>query len=132
MSQVPIARGLAVCENVIIEERSHNLTLVNCFTVKRSPTFPASSIRFAVAAFLSDGDGDINMTVAVHRLDTMARVYAYSNYVRFSDRMQEVRFLLRIDRCPFPVPGDYQVSLLAEGEPIAQQRIRIDAFEEPS
>jgi hypothetical protein len=129
MTQIPIARGLAVCENVIVEERTHNLTLVNCFTMKRAAAFPAN-IRFVALAFLSDGDGEVELTISVQRLDTLDIVYTSSHSVRSANRMQEVRFFLRIENCPFPVPGNYQVNLLANGELLAQQRFLIAAYEE--
>jgi len=130
MSQVPIARGLAVCENVIFEERTRNLTLVNCFTMKRAPAFPAP-IRFVVAAFLADGEGDMEMAVSVQRLDTMEEVYESTRILHFPDRMLEVRFVLRIENYRFPVAGTYEINLFANGEILARQRIRLAILEDP-
>lgn len=129
MSHLPVARGLVVCDVVIVEERTRNLTLVNCFTLKRARAFPAH-FHFTAAAFLSDGEGDIHLTVSIQRLDTLAIMRQSSHRVRFIDRMQEVRFFVRVEDCRFPVPGHYQISLLADGNIIAQQRIQVTTWEE--
>src|SRR5262249_25470612 len=110
------------------EERTRNLTLVNCFTLKRARTFPAH-LNFTAAAFLSDGEGDIQLTVAIQRLDTLAIIRQSSHRVRFSDRMQEVRFFVRIEGCRIPVAGHYQIILLADGQVISQQRIQVTTWE---
>ena len=95
MRQIPVARGLAVCDCVIVEERTRNISMINCFTTKRVSAFPAE-VRFAIVAFLADGNGDIPMIVCIERLDTVETVYLSSHTLTFHDRMQEVRFVLRI------------------------------------
>jgi hypothetical protein len=64
-------------------------------------------------------------------MDTLEEIYHRSLKVTFQDRIQEVRFFLRIERCVFPVPGHYQIKLLADGEEIAQQRFRVLPLETP-
>jgi hypothetical protein len=129
MAHIPTARGLAVCEQVIIEEGTKNVTLVNCFTGKRARRFPAEEIKFVVFAFLSAGEGEINIEVNVESLTDFTAFYQRFQRLQLVDRMVEVRFIYRINECVFPEPGHYQVNLLAEGEILAQQRILISITE---
>jgi hypothetical protein len=117
--QVPTVIGLLVCEKVIVEEHTRNLSLINCFTARKSETFPSAPQQFDIVAFLTDGLGDIRTEVVVWRLDTMDEIYHQAQTVRFLDRLQEVRFLFRVTQCSFPVAGTYQVGLLVHGEPLA-------------
>jgi hypothetical protein len=123
MSQRPVAIGLLVCEQVIVEENTGNVTLVNCFRRRKVAGFPADPFPFVVFAILTDGSGQITLEVRIERLDTLDEVYQVSHTIRFPDPLQEVRCVIRLRDCSFPVAGPYQVTLLADNEPIAQRRI---------
>ena len=40
MSQRPLVVGLLLCESLIVEEGTHNVTLVNCFTNEKGEAIP--------------------------------------------------------------------------------------------
>jgi hypothetical protein len=126
MSQRPAAIGLLVCEQVIIEEDTHNVTPVNCFAKRFLRQFPSEPVTFVVFALLNDGNGNVNLNVVVQRLDvTLEEIYRISAAAVFRDQLQEMRCVFRIRNFSFPSPGAYQVSLFADGEIIAQRRLRI-------
>lgn len=58
MKHMPIAVGLFLCEQVIVEERTRNVTPVNCFTQRAVKAFPGS-FSFVLFAVLTDGLGEI-------------------------------------------------------------------------
>jgi hypothetical protein len=125
MSQRPAVTGLMICEKAIIEERTHNVSLINCFTKYRVERVPSEDSRFVVFAILVDGLGDITLDLMVLRLETDEVIFQQAQEIQFVDRLQEVRFLFRVRGCAFPALGAYQVSLLADGEMLAQHRIQI-------
>jgi hypothetical protein len=125
MKQRPVAIGLLVCEQVVIEEGTRNATLVNCFTHRRVKEIPSPPIPFVVLALLTDGIGEISLEMKIQRLDTLEVIARSQGSVQFPDPLREVRFHLRFRDCSFPVAGIYDVVLLAEGEPIASRRIVI-------
>ena len=47
MSQRPLVVGLLVCEQLIVEARTYNVTLVNCFTKRKQRN---SSLRGRTAS----------------------------------------------------------------------------------
>lgn len=102
MSQIPTVIGLLLCEQVVVEERTHNVTLVNCFTQLNQAMDPSERQRFAVFAALTDGLGDIELKLVVQRLDTQEEIYHALRTLRFADRLQEVRYLFRVTNCSFP------------------------------
>src|SRR5438132_657334 len=69
MSQRPAVVGLLVCEQLIVEERTHNITLVNCFTKLKAEHFPSEPRRLAVFAALVDGLGEVALELVIERLD---------------------------------------------------------------
>ena len=123
MAKLPVAIGLSLCEQVVIEDKTHNVTLVNCFTERTVEQFPTDPIPFVAFALLTDGHGEVTLDVAVERLDTMEDVYRKSVRRRFSDPLRAVSCIFRVRLCSFPGPGPYQVTLLAGGEFLAQRRI---------
>jgi hypothetical protein len=125
MAQIPTVLGLLVCDQVVIEERTLNVTLVNCFTKRNVRVFPSERQRFAVFAALTDGLGDIDLRLVVERLDTAEEIFHESRTLRFGDHLQEVRFLFRVTSCSFPVAGRYDLILFANDSEVARHRIRI-------
>jgi hypothetical protein len=121
-----------VCEQVIVEEGTQNLTPVNSFRRRIVQQFPPEPLGFVVFAILNDGVGEIRLDLAISRLDTYEKVYQRSMPVRFENQLQEGRCLFRIRDCSFPVPGAYEVAIFADSELIAQRRILITQKESTS
>ncbi|HKB04694.1 MAG TPA: hypothetical protein VKD90_20895 [Gemmataceae bacterium] len=119
----PVARGLHVCEVVVVEAGTSNASLVNCFTRRHAGTFPSAPMRFALYSLLSGGLGAVTMKVEISRIEDTKLVYRRSMVVLFEDRVQEVRFVLRLTDVVFPEPGIYSVVLFADDEWIAQTRL---------
>jgi hypothetical protein len=130
--EVPVVIGLACCEQVIVEETTRNITLVNCFTRLKVRQFPSAPRRLVVFTALTDGLGQGTLSLVVAALDTLEAILRRQNEIQFSDPLQEVRVIFRLDQVSFPRPGSYQVTLLADGELVAQRTIHLSAMEESS
>jgi Family of unknown function (DUF6941) len=128
----PVVIGLLCCEQAVVEERTRNITLVNCFTGLKVSEFPSAPQRLVVFAALTDGLGEGTLSLVVTALDTLEDVYSQDRPVRFSDPLQEVRVLFRLSQISFPRPGSYQVTLFADDELVAQRMMRVSATEEQS
>ncbi len=50
-------RWFILCENVVQNSQTNNLTMVNALSILRTPSFPALHVRFAFAAIL-DREGE--------------------------------------------------------------------------
>jgi hypothetical protein len=125
MSQIPVAIGLMLCEQVIIEEKTRNLTPVNCFNLRRVRDFPSEDVAFTVLALVTDGPGEHQVDIVIHRLDTLDVIYRRSATVRFSNPLQDTRCMIRVPDCSFPDPGHYQVMLLFSKEMVAQRKLTV-------
>jgi hypothetical protein len=129
MIQSPVVIGLTVCEQVIVEEKTHNLTQVNCFRRLFLRGFPSSPQRLAIHAILTNGQGTGKIGLAVARLDTLEDVYTHNVQVTFPDPLREVRLLFRPPPFSIPTAGYYEVSLLIDGGPLTRRVIQIVAVE---
>jgi hypothetical protein len=127
MLQLPNVVGLTLCEQIVTDATTHNLTLVNTFTRLRCSTFPSPPQRFVVCAALTDGQGDGTMSLAVSRLDTLEIIDRRHWQIRFTDPLRVVRLIVRLRNLSLPVPGGYQLSLSADGEWLAQTVLRVNS-----
>jgi len=127
--QRPVAVGLTICETVIVDEQTRNVTAVNCFRKRRVAGFPSEPFPFTVFAWLTDGMGQGRLQVAIQRLDAeeLEVVYRTSLPCQFASPLDEIRLIIRIRDCAFPVAGAYAVNLLADGELLAHKRLVIFA-----
>jgi hypothetical protein len=116
MVPTPIALGLTLCEKVIVEEATRNITLVNCFSRLRAAAFPFQPVPFSVCAALTDAHGAGTIHVTVTRLETDEVIHDWQAPATFPDRFAVVRVRFRINDCSFPAPGRYQIMLSVNGE----------------
>jgi hypothetical protein len=130
MKQRPVAIGLLVCEQVIIEQGTHNVTLVNTFSRRTVKEIPSPPLSFVVTALLTDGLGEMPLEMRIERLDTLDIVSQFHGTVQFAHPLREVRCNIRVRDCSFPVAGLYEVVLFVDHEPIASKRIAIIHSEE--
>jgi hypothetical protein len=124
MKQLPVAISLVLCEQVIVDEKSRNATPVNCFNLRELDAFPGQATFYALA-WLTDGLGEMPIELLVQRLDTLEPVFRVERKLAFPDPLQELRCLVRIRDCAFPVPGYYEVALSVDGEMIAHRRFAV-------
>lgn len=122
---LPLVRGLYLAERVEVDPTSRNLTLNECFRTLSVAGLPSASQPFAVVAYLANGVGRYSFAVRVARLDTMAVIYSSGAEIAFPGRLEEVRFVFRVERCVFPGEGDFEVSLWIGGELLAQTPFRV-------
>ena len=120
MNQRPLVRGLQVCQQVIVEERTRNWTLVNCFSRLETHGFPSEPFQFDVHAVLCDGKGDVELRVVIYRLADRQEVFQKSMGCHFKNRLNEYRIKFPVKGLRIPSPGRYEVSLVADNEEIGQ------------
>lgn len=130
MKQKPLTIGLLLCEQVIVEEHTRNVTPVNCFAQRVVLGFPSEPLAFVAFAMLTDGQGDIPLSVRIERLDTLEEVFRATAHFHFENPLQVYRCILRIRNWSAPISGHYQVTLMAEHEDLAQRTMIVLQQEE--
>ncbi len=127
---LPLVRGLYLAERVDVDSASRNLTLVECFRTLSVAAIPTAPRPFAVVAYLANGSGRYPFAVRVTRLDTMDVIYSVGADLVFPNRLEEVRFVFRVERCVFPGAGAFEASLWVGGELLAQTPFRVQRSQE--
>ena len=131
MKPPPLARGLTLCDHVIIEEGTKKVSFIGCFAELESAVFPAVVQPFTTFAILTNGLGHAAIEVLLSRLDIGAGVFIYRGRLYFPDKLAEVRFKTRFNKFSFPAPAVYEFTLLADGEWVAQCRLKLVLKENP-
>jgi hypothetical protein len=120
MIQRPNAVGLVLCEDVIVEEGSRSMSLIKSLSRLEIAQFPSGPRPFTVFAILTDGLGEVALSLKIARLDTFEEIYSRTTAIAFTNPLSEIRMFRRVASCSFPVPGRYQISLMVGQEEIAQ------------
>ena len=68
-----------------------------------------------------------NLTIT--RLEIDQEVFALQRRLSFRDRLTDVQVVIRLGNCEFPEPGAYLLTLLMDGEWVAQRRFEV-SYEE--
>ncbi|HEY1380560.1 MAG TPA: hypothetical protein VGF55_27410 [Gemmataceae bacterium] len=121
----PVAPGLILCDQLIVEERTRKVSLIGTFWSVAVPRVPTVLPPFCAYTVLTDSEGDVPVELAVTRLDTMDIVHTVRDVLTFPDRLSEVHCIMRVRDCRVTAAGMYQVTLHTRGEWIAQRRLRV-------
>jgi len=125
MQELPVVKGLMVCESVITDLNTRNTSIINRFTTLKLKAFPNPPRKVSVFAALSNGSGRVPVRVVIDPLNGGDTIYQFNAPLEFPDPLQEVRFILNIPDLVFDGPGSYDVQLFGEGELLASIVIRI-------
>jgi hypothetical protein len=122
--EIPIAIGLMLCDQVIVDKDTQKPSPIGIFTGLGVEDFDEPQ-RLSVFAALTNSRGDAKMELVIFHLETGDQIYQQTYAVRFSDPLQVVNIITRVRRAVFPGSGWYDVVLRIGGEPIAQRRLRV-------
>jgi hypothetical protein len=120
--------GLTLCEDVVEDKATKNISVIRAFTGFGLDAFPGTARPFFAFATLTAGQGEAVFRLDVHRdrggleSDLVHRV---GGKVRFQDPLQTVYWVVRIDHCYFPAAGEYLFTLWIDGVWMAQRRLRV-------
>ncbi len=122
--ELPVVVGLHVCERIEVDPMTRHVTLVNRLSTLRAGDFPAE-ISFAVFGVFVDGFGMLAFRIEIEQLSTGLVIHEFPTMVEFTDRLREVEFILRLSEILFWYPGEYDVSLTVDGEPLTKCKIML-------
>src|SRR5688572_13316982 len=105
MAELPITRGVFLCENVIVEAGTRNVSLINCFTKRFVDVFPSPPQHFNVFAIIIDGHGTMPLRLLVLDLKDDRLLFEFTGTVRYTSPLQELRTLIPVSNLVFPTAG---------------------------
>ena len=125
MPQPPSAISLMLCDQVVFEQGTQKAYLLGVFTGVAAERFPTVPQRFDIFAALTDGAGDVTMTLRVVHLESDQEIYVQKMKVHFSNPLQVVNLRYRVRHLIYDAAGTYQFTLAVEDQEIAGRRVRV-------
>jgi hypothetical protein len=126
LTHLPTVVGLTLCEDVVADPATRNLSLIRSFTGLGTERFPAVARPFCVVASFADGSGEAEARLRVAVLeDGVEEVYQVRSRLSFPDRLRIVYYVMRLTRCPLPKAGLYLFTLELDGEWVAHHALRV-------
>jgi hypothetical protein len=108
MNEVPVLRQLLICEKLVVERDTNNVSLINCHAIRRADEFPTRPVAFGVYGLLCNGFGTFAIRLEITRLDNDELVFQRLFPITFADRLRTMDFACRISDFICPVEGDYE------------------------
>ena len=122
--ELPVVVGLHVCERVVRDPATRNFSIIQRKSIFRAEEFP-TTFSFSVFAIFVDGFGMKAVRVEIEHLANGLVVHEFPAIVNFPDRLREVTFGLELSEIEFWHPGEYDVSLTIDGEPMTKCKIHL-------
>jgi len=124
MASRPLALGLTICQDVVINPDTGNATVVEVFGGISVEEFPGTPSPFRVFAALTECDGVTEFVITVDASDPSSPE-VYRGRFRAVDPLTVVNLSYQLTRCVFPGPDLYTFTLWSGGEMIAQRSLRV-------
>lgn len=128
---VPTPKCLAMmlCEQVIQDAQTKNLTLVNTFN--RITTKPGKTRypRLAVFVSLTNGHGQGQGALTI-TAPSGEEIFRGEGQIVFPDPLAVVELTFDIRLLPLPEAGEYSIQFWCDGEPINQRKFSVDAADQ--
>lgn len=121
----PQVLALVVCDAVHRDPTTGKHTLLGCFNALSCRGFPATHPGLALHAALTEGYGRVPVEARLVRTDGQEVLHRLRVEVVFEDprAVAEVTFAFR--EVLVPAPEELRVQVLAEGEVLAERRLRV-------
>jgi hypothetical protein len=120
----PVAVGLMLCDQVIVDKDTNKPCLIGIFTGLAVQDFHEAQ-RFSAFVALTNGRGQVNVELVGLRLDNGEQIYKQTYSVLFPDPLKVVNLNIRVRSIVFPAPGWYDFVIRVRGEPVSQRRIHV-------
>ena len=131
MNRPPLVLGLTLCEDVVADKETLNVSIIRAFTGLGLDSFPGVAAPFFAFAAITAGQGDANFRLDVQKdvgpLDPEP-IHRVQGRLRFQDPLQTVYCVVRLSRCSFPEAGEYLFTLWLDSLWMAHRRLRVYAL----
>jgi len=123
----PECLALVLCEQVIQDLRTKNLTLVNIFNTIAAPfraSRPRQHERLSIFVSLTNGRGNSRGKLIVHDAEGN-EVFHGEGDVRFPDPVAVVEMTFDIRGLPLPSDGEYRIQFWCDDSLVGQRCFRV-------
>lgn len=125
MTPPPSPVSLWVCEQVVIDRRTNNPSLIGSFTGLRCLQFPSDRTPLSAYVSMTGAVGRGRIELQVIHLESMQSVFRQRGAIEFPDRITILNIDFRIRTLSFPEAGTYSFAVLVDGDLIAERKLRV-------
>jgi hypothetical protein len=130
--QAPYPLAMIICEGIWYDPSSTKRTLLGCLSGLSFPEFPASHPLIAVHVAMTDGRGQIPVTLRLVHADEENEPIVASEelIVDFQDPTMEIEIDFEIRWCTFERPGEYRFQLFCGNDFLLERRLDVNQIPE--
>jgi len=122
----PDVLSLLVCDQIITDRITGKVSLIGMFSKVHGRRFPASHPQLCVFVAMTDGHGKTELVIrVVDANDARPPIVEGKGAVNFKDPRAIANLFLQFHGLTFPVPGEYRVQLLSNGQLLREARLEL-------
>jgi hypothetical protein len=128
MLHSPIPLALWICDRIIVDAATNDLSLIGSFTGLKFEQFPTFPRPLSVFLSLTGADGHGKITLSVLGIDAegdFEQVYTRTEAVVFRQRALVENVHFRIRDLRFPRKGTYSFAVFVDGLLVAERKLRL-------
>jgi Family of unknown function (DUF6941) len=123
--QTPFALSLMICDSVITDANSGKQSIIGCFGSLGAQDFPAIHANMTVFAELTDGKGQVPLTLRLIDADDTTELFKGDAVLNMEDPLEVSMLVLTLQGMVFPAPGEYRLQLTAGDSPLMERRLML-------
>jgi hypothetical protein len=121
--QAPYVLSMIICDSVYVEAGTGKQAIIGCFGSIGSPIFPALHPSMMLFAELSDGRGDVPLTIRLVDVDDEKELFSAKAVIPNSDPLAVSVLAVEIRGVVFPSPGEYRFQLISRDDLLMERRL---------
>ena len=121
--QAPYVLAMLICDAVHRDPGTGKPTIIGCFGTIGAAQFPAAHPFMTVYVELTDGRGQVPLTLRLVDSDEDSEIFRAETEVNMSDPLAIVVTAFGINGAIFPKAGEYRMQLLAGTERLLERRL---------
>ncbi len=122
IKQIPYVLSLIICDQVLTQPETGKQAILGCFGSIGAWAFPALHPTMTVFAEMTDGVGEIDLTLKIVSADSEATLFESKRSVEFQAPLAVVSTRWVVEGLVFPEQGEYRVQLLANHDFLLERR----------
>lgn len=122
MSQPPEVLAMILCDLVITDVETNKKSLIGLFDRVETTALPCVVHELHLYLSLTDGHGDLAVTIACAPADGGEELFRGQAEVVFSSPLQVVELQFVFPHAQFPRPGEYRFQFLADGQLLRERK----------
>ncbi len=130
-NEAPICLAINICNEVIVDARTNNKSLISCFNGIVTQSLPATHPRMFIMASLTNVFANSEITISA-RDPNYQEIMQFRAQIAASDPLAVHDLIVEVHNLQIPIGGTYFVDVLYQEKLLAERRFIVQVMQNPT